>query len=172
MKKFRSKRGFTLAEMLMAVLILGFVSAMAAVMTTSVLSSTSTMQEVAQAEILGSEALENLQRELRFATNIEVGEGGNTLNYTNDSTPCKISCENGKITLTTTVNNESKSNELFAGVSYGNLKVTSLQFNKVNNENKIKIDVSISYGDNVLWSGSVTVRPLNANAFKSETAGA
>lgn len=69
MKK-RFRRGFTLTELLIAVLLLALVSVMAAVMTTAVLSTTVTIQEISQAEILGSEALENLQRELRFAQGI------------------------------------------------------------------------------------------------------
>lgn len=67
----RFKRGFTLTELLIAVLLLALVSVMAAVMTTAVLSTTFTIQEISQAEILGNEALENLQREIRFAQRIE-----------------------------------------------------------------------------------------------------
>ena len=80
MKKL-SKRGFTLAEMLIAVLLLALVSLMTTIMTSVILTTTADMQEIAQAEILGNEALENLQRVIRFAQNIEFVKVGEEEGY-------------------------------------------------------------------------------------------
>lgn len=164
MKKLRSKKGFTLAEMLIAVMLLGFVSVMATVMTSAVLSTSVTMKEVAQAEILGSEALDNMQREIRFGSKVEL-DNGNNVKFTRQSTN-KEGCtfgvdETGKIVVKYYDGGDEKSELLFGGASYGNLKVSELSFARGDNGASVKISVSVSYGEKVLWSGSVTVKPLN-----------
>lgn len=191
MKKLVSKRGFTLVEMLIAVMLLGFVSIMAAVMTAAVLNNTVIVKEVAQAEILGSEALDNIQSELRFALNVQVqlheGEKKATeLHFGhNEANPDCIMTLNkdGKIILKIpqppkagssepTGSSESSVDVLFDGVSYGNnLKISSLTFEEdTENKGSVKATVSVSYGDDkVLWQGSVSVCPINgAVAVKTE----
>ncbi len=181
MKKLASKRGFTLTEMLIAVLLLGFVSIMAAVMTSAVLNNTVIVKEVAQAEILGSEALDNIQSELRFALNVQVQlhegeEKATELHFGhNEANPdCFMTLNDGKIILKIKQPPKAGSSSdwsedvLFDGVSYGNnLKIYSLTFeaDKDNNDNyigSVKATVSVSYGDDkVLWQGSVSIRPIN-----------
>ena len=157
MKKLRNKKGFTLTEMLIAVLLLGFVSVMVTVMTTAILNSTVIMREVAQAEILGSEALDNLQGQLRVAHNITLADDVVTFDIDNANKGYVFSVdEKGKIVM----EHEKDTELLFAGVSYGNLSVKSLDF-APSGDDSIEISVSISFGDKTLWSGSVTVKPLN-----------
>lgn len=158
MKKLRVKKGFTLAEMLISVLLLGFVSVMVTVMTSAVLSTTNTMQEVAQAEILGTEAIDNVSRELRFALNIKVDERTHTVTFDKDERNQNYTFSldaTGKIVL----QKDGGGDLLFAGSSYGNLSVKELKFSL--SEDKVMITISISYGDNVLWSSEVTVKPIN-----------
>lgn len=175
MKKLVSKRGFTLAEMLIAALLLGFVTVMAAVMTSAVLNNTVIVKEVAQAEILGSEALDNIQAELRYALDVDVDEDG-TVRFGHDKANpyCSLALNNeGKIFLQINdqiIDGSGKKSyklvsesELFEGVSYGNLKITKLTFEKGKDKaaGSVKATVSVSYGDKVLWQGSVSVRPIN-----------
>ncbi len=184
MKKL-GRKGFTLAELLIAVLLLGFVCVMVTVMTSAILSTTATMQEVAQAEILGSEALENLQNELRFGQGIVVSENSVTLtrHSTNKNSTIKIGDDkeedkelNGRIVVTFdktskgeggTDKTETVTELLFGGTSYGNLTITDLKFVKDIDETTkketgtITISLSVKYGDDTLWSGSVSVRPIN-----------
>ena len=184
MKKL-GRKGFTLAELLIAVLLLGFVCVMVTVMTSAILSTTATMQEVAQAEILGSEALENLQNELRFGQGIVVSENSVTLtrHSTNKNSTIKIGDDkeedkelNGRIVVTFdktskgeggTDKTETVTELLFGGTSYGNLTITDLKFVKDIDETTkketgtITISLSVMYGDDTLWSGSVSVRPIN-----------
>lgn len=175
MRKFRLKNGFTLAEMLIAVLLLALVTSMAVVMTSAVLSTTTTMQEIAQAEILGSEALDNLQREIRFGTNISVKNGGEVLSYKRGVTDCTLGNTDGKIMITTFIKGETNSNELFAGVSYGNLKIAALSFALGDGteipKDSVGISVSIAFGEKILWSDSVSVKPLNEHAFSTAGGG-
>lgn len=194
MKKL-GRKGFTLAELLIAVLLLGFVCVMVTVMTSAILSTTATMQEVAQAEILGSEALENLQNELRFGQGIVVSENSVTLtrHSTNKNSTIKIGDDNeedkelnGRIVVMFDKTSkgeggveakETVTELLFGGTSYGNLKIADLKFEKkldtkeeetAGEETKekketgtITISLSVKYGDDTLWSGSVSVRPIN-----------
>lgn len=166
MKKRRVKRGFTLAEMLISVLLLGLVSMMVAVMTSSILNSTVMMQEIAQAEILGSEALDNVQGQLRTAQNITFDTDGKIkfdLDTNNTDYTLDIREKDGMIILGNKKSEEGAliGEPLFSGVSYGNLKVTKLDFKKTEDSPAIDISVEISYSGRKLWGGSVSVRPLN-----------
>lgn len=182
MKKFSSRRGFTLTEMLIAVLLLAFVSALVAVMTTGVLSTTITMQEVAQAEILGNEILDNMRRELRFGINIEVNPGASSANmqgnvtydYDDNNRGYSFAIVDGMVMLqhtktTTTPKEEGEkeeqkidSNPLFGGTSYGkNLRVSQLNFSTNEAKDSVNIFVEVSYGNNALWSSNISVKPLN-----------
>lgn len=194
MKRNRIRRGFTLAEMLIAVLLLGFVSAMVAAMTTAILSSTSAMAETAQAEVLGSEILENLARELRYGHDIAVlkeketsegdtdeteevpdGEEGTQVTYLRTAedehtryTLYLGTVENGhpgKIVAQFYEKGFASNDLLFGGVSYGeNLTVSSLKFKKEGE--KITISIQIVYGDTELYKNDISVVPLNA--FKGD----
>lgn len=163
MKKLVSKRGFTLAEMLIAVLLLGIVTAMEAVITSAVLNNTVMAKEMAQAEILGSEALDNIQAELRFAMNIKVGDGVVTFNHDKANEGCVLALnDEGRIILEIKQPDGSvNKDELFVGVSYGNLTISQLTFEEDKAQGSVKTTVYVSFGDKALWSGSVSVRPIN-----------
>lgn len=158
----RARRGFSLPEMLIAVLLLGFVSVMVTVMTSAILSTSAMMKEVAQAEILGNEALENVQGQLRFAQNIEVKEGNVTFDPDKNNTGYTfVVDEEGKIVLRHKKDGKNVDDLLFAGVSYGNLSVESLNFEVGEDKRSILVSVAVSYGSKTIWNGSVSVRPLN-----------
>ncbi len=162
MKKFRKRRGFTLTETLISVLLLGFVSVMVTVMTSAILNSTVTMREVAQAEILGSEALDNLQGQLRVAKNVTVGADGDvTFDIDDANKGYTFGVDAGKIVMGK-IPKEGEvfaGDPLFAGVSYGNLHVSELQFSA--DGETVGIFVAVSFGSKTLWRGSVSVKPLN-----------
>lgn len=158
MKKLRSKKGFTLAEMLISVLLLGFMTIMCTVMTSAVLSGTNTMQEVAQAEILGSVALENLEKEVRFAKNLRFTDDTTVVfdNTSFDKGYSPMLNGEGKVCM------DLEGTLLFDGSSYGNLKVGALTFSQDNTS--VVIAISISYGDKTLWNSKVAVKPINGIA--------
>lgn len=166
MKKTCNKKGFTLTEMLIAVMLLGFVTIMVTVMTSGILNSTITMREVAQAEILGSEALDNLQGQLRVAQSVMVDGDGNVtfdINDVNKDFMFGVD-ENGMIVRGHVPAKEGdvfEGDPLFAGVSYGELTVSELRFVGDEAKGTIEIFVAVSYGDKALWNGSVSVKPLN-----------
>ncbi len=171
MKKLRAKRGFTLAEMLISVLLLGLVSIMVSVMTSAVLSTTSVMQDISQAEILGTEALENIQGVLRVAYSVEIAETTDetceiVIAIDENNTDYRLGIDDeGMIILGQPVDGAEgevlDGKPLFSGVSYGNLKVKSLMFVADDEGDTVTVSVSVSRGEKTIWTGSVTVRPLS-----------
>ncbi len=159
----RSKRGFTLTEMLISVMLLGIVSVMVTVMTSAVLSSTSMMQEIAQAEILGNAVLENVQGQLRIAQKIKVEKDTGQVNFDIDdaNTDYTFDLKDGQIVLITKKSEKEQQEIFFRGVSYGNLSVGELQFTEDSKKGAIGVSVSIALGEKILWTGSITVKPLN-----------
>lgn len=176
-KLLRSKKGFTLAEMLISVLLLGFVSVMVAVISSVILDSTVTMREVAQAEVLGSEALDNVQGQLRTAQNVKIVKDGalkDGIIFDIDSANKEymFGVENGVIVLGKAPKAEGdvfQGDPLFAGVSYGNLVVSDLQLVGNDETDTIEISVAVAYGGKTLWNGSVSVRPLNGVSLSTTT---
>ena len=166
----RARRGFSLPEMLIAVLLLGLVSIMATVMTSAVLSTTHLMQDISQAEILGNELLENVQGVLRVAYSVEIAEtkSDNTcdlvLAIDENNTDYRFVIDEGKIILGQPIDDEKKvfdGDLLFSGVSYGGLKVDSLSFAADDAEDTVTVSVSVSRGGKTIWTGSIKVRPLS-----------
>lgn len=171
MKKLCAKKGFTLTEMLIAVLLLGFVSLMVTAMTSVILNSTITMREVAQAEILGSEALDNLQSRLRVAAKVTVGENGVTfaLDSANPGYTLALDKE-GKIVLGTGTDGTltGDGDLLFAGSTYGELSIRDLKFSLSEGDaSSVAISLSVAHGEKVLWKGNVSVKPLNGISSSS-----
>lgn len=164
MKKLRSNKGFTLAEMLISVLLLGFLSIMATVMTSAVLDTTVTMKEAAQAEILGSEVINNIQSQLRFAQNVRVEEDGSIafdIDRANTGYTFDIDGKGRIVIGSRNADGSMTGDQLFAGVSYGNLKVSTLNFTLSEDKSSVEISIVISYNDKAVWDSSVSVKPIN-----------
>ncbi len=182
MKKLRSKHGFTLTEMLIAVLLLALVSLMVTVMTSTILTTTASMQEVAQAEILGNEAFDNLRRNFRFGSNFQTVTVGDksTVKFNHDDAntdytyllqdgmivEAKLTETAGKYSIAKKVDDEGNETDddditlLFAGVSYGqNLIIKDLTLELVGDA--VEITLGIYYGEKNIWEGSISVTPLN-----------
>ena len=170
MKKLRSKHGFTLTEMLIAVLLLALVSLMVTVMTSTILTTTASMQEVAQAEILGNEAFDNLRRNFRFGSNFQTVTVGDksTVKFNHDGmiVEAKLTETAGKYSIAKKVDDEGNETDddditlLFAGVSYGqNLIIKDLTLELVGDA--VEITLGIYYGEKNIWEGSISVTPLN-----------
>ena len=181
----RSKKGFTLAEMLISVLLLGLVSVMVSVMTSAVLSTTSVMQDISQAEILGTEALENIQGVLRVAYSVEIADSNSdkpsyeqlVIAIDENNKDFRLGIVDGKIILGQLEEGDEgqtvlEGDTLFSGVSYDDLEVESLKFEAGTEKREIdngeetvvivavKVSVSVSRFGETIWTGNVTVRPL------------
>lgn len=78
-KKLKSRRGLTLLEVLVAVILLTLLTAGGVTATSAVMASYNRMSEAAQAEILASTVIEALANEIRLGRNISVGPGGESI---------------------------------------------------------------------------------------------
>lgn len=171
MKKLLSKRGMTLAEMLIAVLLLGFISAMVTVMTSAVLSTTTQISAVSQAEILGAEVLDNIAREIRLASRVEVENGYLAFDRGTENTDKnyylalkeddgKIYVGQGAIDTDSLFAESNKPDLFFGGASYGDCTVKSLTFEQTEKSGPITVGVEVAFNGKVVWSEQVTVKPL------------
>ncbi len=159
MKKLRSQQGFTLVEMLISILLLAFVSLLVTAMTSAIFNTNVTMKEVAQAEVLGSEAFDNVRAQLLFAQNVKVEDGKITFDQNNANKGYTLGVKEGRIVLTHTEDGAQVDELLFAGSTYGNLSVQSLDF--VVEDDAVIVSIAVSLGDKTLWGSSMSVKPLN-----------
>ena len=82
--------------------------------------------------------------------------------YDPDFNPIKdytFALEEGKIVLRHTKDGKNIDDLLFAGVSYGNLSVTALKFQRA--DAAISIEIAVFFGAKELWRGDAGVKPLN-----------
>lgn len=78
-KKLKARRGTTIVEMLVAVVLLALLTAGGIIATAAVMTSYIHMREVSNAEILASTVIETLSNEIRLGRDItDPGEGGSS----------------------------------------------------------------------------------------------
>ena len=104
MRRIRNSKGFTLAETLIVVLIMGILTAAGSAAISAVMATRVGMIQVADAEILGSTSLQSLANELRFGQDITVDQDGNyvILDSTTYGTDTKFYLEKDKEKVQTT----------------------------------------------------------------------
>ncbi len=163
MKKLGNKKGFTLVEVLLAVAILAFLSALASVSTSSILATSRNMRMASKAQILGSEVVNFVSKEMRFSEGHTFDADGRLEHY--NSVAYGVNCsiyidEDGKLTV--------KSDAITAGYSpigntlYDQVGITLFECTKTDKEGMIAIKVEISSGADVLYSFNTTLNVLNA----------
>ena len=155
--KISSRKGFTLAEALIVVVILALMTSAGAVATSAVMASRVNMIQAADAEILGSTAFQAISNELRFGQNIEIGEDNksvtlDSLTYGLDST---IFLDGGKLKY-----GSDAKDQILTESAYSGLDISSLVFTQ-KEDGSIHIALAVSGNKGRLWSGELTVVPLN-----------
>lgn len=151
-KRIRNKKGFTLAETLVAVAIVALAACAGTAVTVSVFNVRVHMTEAADASTLGSTLLQELANELRFGQNIAVSGHSVTLDsavYGQDST---IKLDGGRVT--------AGDGPILADAAYGGLTVTSLDFID-SGDGSVRIYIALSGREGELWTGELSVTPLN-----------
>ncbi len=151
-KRIHQRKGFTLTETLAAVAIVAMVACAGAAVTTSVFTVRVHMTEAADASTLGSTLLQELANELRFGQNIVVSDHSVTL----DSAAyghAAIAVTDGRVT--------AGGGPILADAAYGGLSVTTLDF--IGGDGSIGIQLALSGCDGELWTGELSVTPLNGH---------
>ena len=156
-QKTRNRKGFTLAETLIVVLILGLMTSAGAVATSAVMATRIGMIQTADAEILGSTAFQALANELRFGQNIKVDTDGKyvELDSITYGLGKKLIQSNGKIKY-----GDGDEDQILGDAAYSGLSISDLGF-ELQADGSIKISLAVSGNKGKLWSGNLTVTPLN-----------
>ena len=100
MRKLFGRKGFTLAEALIATAILALFVSMAIVGTSGLFGTGEEMMAVSKAAVLGSDVMKVITNELRFGESFKSVEGGESITYDSttygEGTSMKISSDSGR----------------------------------------------------------------------------
>ncbi len=171
MRKLRSKKGFTLTETLLCVALLAIMSAAGAVASGVVISVRNGMIETADAEILGSTALETLADEVRYGQNIAMEQESATettqvlkMDSLTYGTRTYFKVKDGYLWVDSAslAGKDAEYHMVVSESAYTHLKVGEFKMEQDSSSGTIEISVAVeNSGGKELWSGSVTVKPLN-----------
>ena len=169
MKSKKRTGGFTLVETLIVVFILALIAAAGAVGISGILSTRTGMIQTADAEILGSTALQTVANELRFGQGVKIEESsGSTSGVLHLSSttygPTTIGLDSdGKLVAGT----GADATQILTSHTYSGLKISYLgcELERTGADPKptgnVILTMTIGNGRQDLWSGSFTTRPLN-----------
>lgn len=181
----RKRKGFTLAETLIVVVILGLLTAAGVAGISAVMATRVGMIQTADAEILGSTAFQALSNELRFGHIIEINKDYVILDSVTYGPDAKIELQkddNGiRLVCSKEVENESQndtessqegnsdsqetkktvSTAILSESTYSGLSISGLEFGKCNDNKSITVLLTISGAKGELWSEEFAITPLN-----------
>lgn len=173
MKKLFSRKGMTLAEVLIAVAILALFVSMAIVGTSGLFGTAEEISVVSKAAVLGSDVMQVITNEIRYGEEFSLNEKKelcfNSSSYGND---CKMYSSNGELVLTKTIitgTDENKKEETtvfkpLGTVAYDEVSIQELKFTVDSNESEkvttVTVNLSITGNGKVLWSQKVSIVPL------------
>lgn len=160
MKKLRSRAGFSLTEMLIAVAVLAIMSAAGAVVTGTVLSTRQDMIEVGDAQVLASTTLEALAKEIRYGKNVRLDSGILTLDSQFFGEGASFDASTGRVRA----NGKDISGDeekILTDKAYTSLKITALKFAQASSGDGITVSLTVAGRRGELWSQELTVVPLN-----------
>ena len=183
-QKIRAGKGFTLAETLIAILILSLVTVAGTAAVTAVLSTRNRMIQVANAQMLASTAAEAVADELRFGRGITVAADnltvsmdsslygtGCTLRLSTEDTVTaagKVVTGGQKVPVNHLVMTDAAggAREMLSAKVYDDLHFSSLEFtlNAATTTAETSVAVAMTVADTSghdLWSAEFTVVPLN-----------
>ena len=162
-RKTINRKGFTLAETLIVVVILALISSAGAVATSAVMASRVNMIQTADAEILGSTAFQAISNELRFGQNIQVSDDSKSVSL--DSLTYGLGrtlfLDGGRLKY-----GSDAKDQILSESAYSGLHITGLVFTE-QDDGSIQIELAVSGNRGQLWSGKLAVVPLNGLADAS-----
>lgn len=152
-RALRSRRGFSLTEMLAATVILTLLTSMGAMGVTSALKNRASTIRIADAETLASTAAAALADELRFGQNILVENDQVTLDSATYGQETTIQAENGILTA------GGRQFPGFGEEAYAGLKL-AVKFEAI--DAAVQVTLTVTDGDSPIYEpGPFTVYPLN-----------
>ncbi len=171
-KKLRSRRGFSLTETLICVVLLALMTAAGTTVASSVLSTRNDMMEVADAQVLASTVLEAVSNEIRYGRDVTL-DADNKLTLTSstfgENTVFAVAASGGHVTVESnaTESMDDSYKKLLSDSAYTmGLQVKDLSF-KLEGTNSVTITVKIEGRGDHAWEKSLTVTPMNGLTKKT-----
>lgn len=173
-KKIRAGKGFTLAETLIAILILSLVTVAGTAAVTTVLSVRNRMIQVANAQMLASTAAEAVADELRFGQDLTVSKDKDFITMGSSlygaGSKLTLSAEAASAGQLVVTGADGITREMLGAKAYDDLHFSGLEFT-LNEPDpaagaaaEASVTVAMTVADAAghdLWSTEFTVVPLN-----------
>ena len=161
-RKVRNRKGFTLAETLIVVLILALLTSAGSVGISAVMASRVGMVQTADAQILGSTAFQAIANELRFGQNIKVAGDGKyvVLDSVTYGMEKKIFLKGDKAGKGKLQYSDDAEDQILSESAYSGLSISDLGF-VLEDSGSITISLEVSGNKGKLWDGKLAVTPLN-----------
>lgn len=173
-KKLKTCRGVSIAEMLVAVVLLALLTAGGITAASAVMASYNRMKEAANADILASTVIEAISNEVRLGRNIVDPADPAAATYPDDHLTLDSAFFGEEATLQldadgrlvaqpkgTTLPDDQKA--LLSDDTYNGLKLTGLEFEKDGAGTRTAYVIRFSVcnsADDVLWSGQADAAPM------------
>lgn len=151
MARLKSRRGFSLAELLVATLILTMVSMVACMGISTAMSDRAKAIAVADAQSVASTVAQAVSDQVRYGQISDVGADYIQLTSSTYGSDVKLCLEDGRLVA----KSASDSYALLGEKAYSGLAVDSLEFHTGTSG----VEITLSVGD--IWSLTWTVAPLN-----------
>ena len=162
MKKLRSRGGFSLPEVLLAVALLAILAAGSAVASGVLISTRNGMIQTADAQVVGGTVMESIAGEVRYGLNMTADASGTiTFDSAVFGPETTFVVEDGRVKATAPGIDEKA---LLSEKAYSGLKIMTTSTEKLfepDGTDMVKITVKVGSGDKELWRGEMTVKPLN-----------
>lgn len=180
MKKLRSKKGFTLVEVLIATAILAMFVSMAIVGTSSLFGTGEKMMTVSKAAVLGSDVMKAVTNEVRFGQDFSLSDGKIKYNSTTYGDNCTMTVKEGQLVVVQTSKasdgtsedeTPSKEKDFFpiGSAAYDEVRIGTIAFDIAESSSErqeitFTVTIIASSGENTLWEKKVTIVPLYQKA--------
>lgn len=171
-KKLRSRRGFSLSEMLICVALLALMTAAGTTVSATVLNTRNDMMNVADAQVLASTLLESIANEIRYGEDVRFedldGDRNDELVFTSatygENTHFEVA-DNRVVALSDAIPDVGDINgKLLPDGAYTSLLVADLTFSTGSGD-AITISITVrsrrSTATGNTWTKSLTVTPMN-----------
>ncbi len=155
-RRLKGRKGFSLAEMLVTLIILSMLSSVACMGITTALQDRAKAIKVADAQSVASTAAQALADQIRYGRDISVGTDCVALTSSTYGAGVTLKLDGGRLVA----QGSGKSYDLLGEKAYSGLSVDGLEF--AQSSGAVNIKLSVAGDSGTLWSLEYEVTPLNS----------